>query len=150
MAPAIVFGGPDLGMDEAVDGFVTDDRATVFERQPPSHLLGRPPHGKAGQHSLLQVRLAFEPAAAPSPGPCQLIGVGGLIAHAVSYIAGYFARDRRGARDPSLQRFSCTIARFHADGQSYSALPARADGSFPPWRQYLSRVLHFVCELKGS
>lgn len=67
--PGIIFGSPDLAIDEPIDGFAADDRASLFMRQASGHLFGRPSHSKTVQHGLLQFRLARQPASAPAAGP---------------------------------------------------------------------------------
>ena len=65
VAPAVVLGAGDLGVDEAVDALVADQLAAGLAGQPAGDLLGGPTSGKAFQNGAAQVGLAFEARARP-------------------------------------------------------------------------------------
>ena len=93
-APGEVIGAADLGIDEAVDGFVADHRSAVLASQPASDLFGRQAKGKAGKNSLAQSRLSFEPGASPSPGFALFLGKARFVGRSGA-IALQFARNGR-------------------------------------------------------
>jgi hypothetical protein len=51
--PGVVLGARDLGVEEAVDGLVADDRATLLERQATGHFLRGQTHRQQPQHQGL-------------------------------------------------------------------------------------------------
>src|SRR3546814_110725 len=80
MAPAIVLGAQDLGLDEAINALMTDAHARLVPRQPSRHLFGRPSHCKTVQHEPAQGWLACHPATPPAPRPGLRARIGRLIA----------------------------------------------------------------------
>ena len=79
VAPAVVLGGSDLGVDEAVDALVGDHLAAVIFGQPACDLLGRPAQGKALQHGAAQGGLPGQARAHPAPLPTSLLSVRGFV-----------------------------------------------------------------------
>jgi len=61
MAPGIVVGSPDLGIDEAIDALVADHPMAGIARHAAGDLFGGPARTKAGEHVLTQIGLALEP-----------------------------------------------------------------------------------------
>jgi len=93
--PAIVLGAGDLGVDEAVDGLVADDRSAGLALETASDLLGRPAAGETFKDGAAQVGLAFEARALPAPRPRLLVGERRLIADFAATVALKLASDRR-------------------------------------------------------
>src|SRR4029077_1770230 len=93
--PGIAVRAADLVVDEAVDRFMTDLHAILLLRQPACDLFGRPPHSKVAKNVFLQVWLSHQTAAAPTPRPSLLIGIGGFIADARPRITLQLPRDCR-------------------------------------------------------
>jgi hypothetical protein len=95
IAPAIVFGAGDLGVDEAVDALVADDLVPGFAGQPSGDLLGGPATGQAIEHGAAQGGIAFQAASHPAPRPRLLVSVTGFVAHLAAAIAVQLTRDCR-------------------------------------------------------
>jgi hypothetical protein len=95
VAPAIVLGAGDLGVDEAVDALVTDDLVTGVAGQTAGDLLGGPAFGQAVTHGAAQVGLPFEARAHPAPRPRLFLGICWFVADVVAAIALYLTSDRR-------------------------------------------------------
>jgi hypothetical protein len=94
-APGIVFGAGNLGGDEAIDGLVADDDATVLTRQPAGDLLGRPAAAQTIEGQCLQFRIAQQLAAAPATGFRLRVGVTRLVADRRAAIALQLSSDAR-------------------------------------------------------
>jgi len=60
VTPAIVVGATDLGVDEAVDALVADDRSAVVGGQAAGDLLGRPAGIEPIEHEIPQGIIAIE------------------------------------------------------------------------------------------
>ncbi len=56
MAPAVVLGAADLRVDESIDRFITDQRASVFLFQASGNLSRRPTLCQSFEHCLLKSR----------------------------------------------------------------------------------------------
>lgn len=95
MTPGAVIGAPDLVIDEAVDGLVTDAGRRLAAGQPASDLLGRPAALEAIQDKLAQFGIALQARALPAAGCSLLLGVGRLVADLHPTIALQLARDAR-------------------------------------------------------
>ena len=80
VAPVVVLGAGDLGVDETVDGFVGDDAALALQGQSFGHLLRRPALSKAPQHRSPKGAVAVELRAAPTPGSGLVLGIARLVA----------------------------------------------------------------------
>ena len=60
VAPAVVLGSADLGVDEAVDGFVADGDGGLLPSEPAGDLLGGPAASEAGEDGVAQCVVAFQ------------------------------------------------------------------------------------------
>src|SRR5579883_230558 len=94
MAPAIVLGAGDLGVDETIDAFMADHRPSGFAGEAAGDLFGRPALGEAVEHGAAQLGLALEARARPAPRRALLVSVGRFVA-GFGPIALQFARDGR-------------------------------------------------------
>ncbi len=129
VAPGIVLRAADLGVNEAVDGFVGDDGPPGLAGQAPGHLRGRPALLEAGEDLAAQRGIAVEPGPAP---------------HCVSTL-----EQSSMARDPDLPRFGGSRCRRRGVGPRHSGLQWRDVHSVVPW-QHPKEVLHFLCESREA
>ena len=60
LAPGVVLGACDLGVDEPVDGLVRNHRGSMLMGKPASDLLWRPTLCEPGQHTVTQAAIAVE------------------------------------------------------------------------------------------
>jgi hypothetical protein len=95
VAPAVVFGAGDLGVDEAVDAFVADHLVANLAGKPTCDLLGGPALGQTLEDGTAQVGLAVEAGARPAPRLRLFLGVTCFVADLASSVAPHLARDRR-------------------------------------------------------
>ena len=120
VAPGILFFAGDLGVDEAVDGLVGDDRPGVLPSEAASHLLGRPavlkPRQGPWRGACCRGRAWSPASAAPGPvGRHSLVGSPGCGTHCASV-----PEPRSMARDPELPQFGgesvpwCVSGPFHS------------------------------------
>jgi len=91
----VVAGAPDLGIDEAVDGFMADGGTVRLARHAAGDLLGRPALGEVAEHEAAQRRVAFELRSGPAAGLRLLMGVARLVADLGAMVALQLSRDRR-------------------------------------------------------
>ncbi len=77
--PGVILGASDLSGDEAINGFMTDNRPAFFAREPAGDLLRRPSLTEAVQDQSLEVGPTQQFAAGPAPCLGLLTGVNGLI-----------------------------------------------------------------------
>lgn len=91
--PGIVLGSPDLGMDEAIDGFVADGCGGILLAHLPGDLFGGETLLEFREDLFTQLVIAFETCAFPTPGLGLSLCVGGLISDLAAAIAIDFARD---------------------------------------------------------
>src|SRR5262245_14542896 len=87
VAPAVVLGARDLGVDEAVDGLVADEAVAGVALEAAGDLLWGPALGEAIEHGAAQVGLAFQARALPAPRLCLLVGKRRLIADFATSVA---------------------------------------------------------------
>ena len=95
VAPGIVVVAADLGIDEAVDGLVADDRVPGLEGQAPRHLLWRAALGEGLEDGRPEFGLAVELGALPAPGLGLFGSKGRTIAHRAAGIALQLPRNAR-------------------------------------------------------
>ena len=95
VTPGIVLRAADLGVNEAVDGFVGDDGPAGLAGQTAGHLLGRPALLEAGEDLAAQGGIAVEPGPAPAARAGLLVGVARLIALGARSIAAQLPSNRR-------------------------------------------------------
>ena len=95
VAPGIVLRAADLGVNEAVDGFVGDDGPPGLAGQAAGHLRGRPALLEAGEDLAAQRGIVVEPGPAPAAGAGLLVGVARLIALGARPIAFQLSSNRR-------------------------------------------------------
>src|SRR5262249_16033643 len=87
MAPAVVIGASDLGVDEAVNGFMANDIAFFFLFQSSRYLGGRPALSAVIEHLALQFTVAHQPRPAPVATLSLLMSIGRLITHLRTAVA---------------------------------------------------------------
>ena len=78
-SPGVVLGPGDLGVDEAVDRLVADDRLALLQRQAPGNRLGRQPSLQELKNQLLKLGLPQQPATSPTARMGLLAGIAGLV-----------------------------------------------------------------------
>ena len=61
VAPVVVLGTADLGVDKAIDGFMADRGWGALLTEPSGDLLGGPTAGETAEDHVAQLRVAFEP-----------------------------------------------------------------------------------------
>jgi len=94
VAPAIVLGAGDLGVDEAIDALVGDHLAPLLQGEPAGDLLGRPTACEPLNDGGSQALIAFQARALPPPGAGLLVGVAGSVPDLGAPIALQFPRNR--------------------------------------------------------
>src|SRR5260370_3511484 len=67
VAPAVVFGAGDLGVDAAVDALITDHLTAHLPGQPAGHLFGGPGCGEAPENGAAAVAPPLHARARPAP-----------------------------------------------------------------------------------
>ena len=77
--PGIVLGASDLGVDEAVDGFVADGGGGFLLTHPSRDLLGGVSACEVGEDAFTQGVVTLEARAAPAPGAGLLLGIDGSV-----------------------------------------------------------------------
>jgi hypothetical protein len=95
VAPAIILGACELGVDEAVDAFVADHFAAGLAGEPASDLLGRPSALEPPEDGAAQVGLPFQARARPAPRPRPFLGITWFVADVTAAIALDLASDCR-------------------------------------------------------
>ena len=95
VAPGAVVRASHLGIDEAVDGLVTNDAPTRIGPEPAGDLLGRPAPLQGRQHLLAQGLVAVEPCPLPASLVSLALGVGWLVADIPAGVTLQFSADRR-------------------------------------------------------
>ena len=111
VAPGIIFFAGDLGVDEAVDGLVGDDRPGVLPREAASHLLGRPAVLKPRQDRGAERAVAVELGALPAPRPGLLVGIAWLVALGGGCIARQFPSHGRWRAIQSCRNLAERVSR---------------------------------------
>ena len=95
MAPAVVLGAADLGVDKSVDRFITDHRPSGFLSQASGNLSRRPTLCQSFKHRLLKIALTQQPTSPPMSAFSLLLGVCRLITHLVATVTFKLARYSR-------------------------------------------------------
>ena len=93
--PTALVGAAELGVDEAVDALVRDNRRATLAGEPTDHLFGRPAAGQAIQHQGSQRLIALQARACPPPSAGLLLGISGFVAELGATVALQLARDGR-------------------------------------------------------
>ena len=91
VAPGIGFRPGDLGVEEAVDGFVGDNRPPGIAGEAARDLLGGPALLEVGEDRGAEEGIAGQFGTAPPAGAGLLLGIPGLVALGVGAIALQFA-----------------------------------------------------------
>ena len=89
--PGIGFRPGDLGVEEAVDGFVGDNRPPGVAGEAPGHLLGGPALLEVGEDCGAKGGIAVQLGAAPPAGAGLLLRIAGLVALDAGTIALHLA-----------------------------------------------------------
>ena len=87
MAPAVVFGSANLGINKPIDRFVADDLTSFFLAQASSDLGGRPTILKPFEDLFLKLRLTQQSTPLPAAAFGLLLCVGRLIADLCATVA---------------------------------------------------------------
>src|SRR5260370_906564 len=95
VSPGVVVGAADLGVDEAVDGFVADGCRGLLLMEPAGDLLGRPAALQAAQSEATQLGITFQRRARPAAGGGLFLGVVRLVADVSAMVALQLTRDAR-------------------------------------------------------
>ncbi len=95
VAPSILGVAGHLGIDEAVDGFVGEDRSVLLHRKTPGHLLGRPAVLESRQDRRAEPRVPVEFRALPAPRPGLLVGIARLVGLSAGGIAVQLSSNAR-------------------------------------------------------
>ena len=93
--PPVVVGAGDLGVNEAVDGFMADYLSPVLLRQAAGDLFRRPSPLETIEDLAAQLRLALQPRSRSAPGAGLLVGVARLVADLPATVAFHFTSDCR-------------------------------------------------------
>ena len=89
------FSAGGLGVDEAVDGLMGNDRRAPLQPEPAGDLLRRPALFEPGKHLGPQGGIPVEAGAAPAAGAGLLLSIAGLVALLAGGIALQLARNGR-------------------------------------------------------
>jgi hypothetical protein len=95
VAPAVVLGAGDLGVDETVDALVADRLVPALAREPAGNLFGGPTCGEALENGAAQDGLPFQARARPAPRLRLLVSITWFVTDLTTSIASYLTRDRR-------------------------------------------------------
>ena len=80
VAPIIVLGTADLGIDEAVDGFMADGGCGALLAEAAGDLLGGPTTFETAEDQLAKCGIAFQFSSCPTSSRRLLLGIAWLIA----------------------------------------------------------------------
>jgi hypothetical protein len=95
VAPGVVLGSPDLGIDEAVDALVTQNLFGVSTLEPGTGLLRRPTFLQTGQDFGGESTVAFQTRSLPAPRFGALLRMSRPVANLLARVALQFASNRR-------------------------------------------------------
>jgi len=95
MAPAVVFGSANLGVDKPIDRFVADHLTSFFRVQSSGHLGGRPAIPEPFENFILELGLTQQSTPPPAAAFRLLFCVGRLITNLCATVALKFTRYSR-------------------------------------------------------
>ena len=111
VAPGVLFFAGDLGIDEAVDGFVRDNRPVLVHGEAAGHLLGRPAALEVRQDGGAERGVAVQLGALPAARPGLLVGIAGLIVLGRGAIALQFPSHGRWRAIQSCRNLADRVSR---------------------------------------